>query len=341
MSGPGQRPRLPATERRLAADVAHHVWDRQLSPALVIGDGDVVTLETNDVSDHQIRRGDPVTVVTQLDRSRTYPLTGPIYIDGAHPGDVLAVEVVDVATASWGWTAIFPQRGLLPDDFPGPYIRYTSLADGAAEFLPGIRLDLAPFFGTIGVAPDRSGPIPVRPPHEGGGNIDTRQLVRGSVLYLPVLVEGALLSAGDGHAVQGDGEVCLTAIECDLSAQLRVRVIRGRSLPPATYQFLSPSLGSQPANGGTAAYGSSASGPDLKENARNAVRGLVEWLQREHDLAAEDAYLLCSLAAELRISQIVNEPNFCVTALLPLSIFNLPPPSGGSVFPSPRLRGGG
>ncbi len=321
---------MPATERRLVAKIPHHVWDRQLSPALVIGDGDVVTLETNDVSDHQIRRGDPARVVTELDRSRTYPLTGPIYVEGARRGDILAVEVLEVETASWGWTAILPERGLLPDDFRQPYIRYSALADGVVEFLPGIHLVQAPFFGTIGVAPDRSGPIPVRPPHEGGGNIDTRQLSRGSILYLPVLVEGALLSAGDGHAVQGDGEVCLTAIECDLSAQLRLRVIRGRSLPPSTYQFLSPRGDSLPRDGGPVAFGSSASGPDLRENARNAVRGLIEWLQREHDLSAEDAYLLCSLAAELRISQIVNEPNFCVTALLPLAI-----------FPSPRSRGEG
>ena len=290
---------------------------------LTVGDGEVVTLETQDVSGHQVHRGDPAQVVSELDRSRTYPLSGPIFVKGARRGDVLAVEILEAAPAPWGWTAIFPNRGLLPDDFPGPYIRYSQLGGDRVDFLPGISLPLQPFFGTIGVAPDREGPIPIRPPHEGGGNIDTRQLSCGSILYLPVLVDGALLSAGDGHAVQGDGEVCLTAIECDLTVTVRVRVVKDRSLPAHTYQFMAADANLPLGRDGTAAcVGSAASGPDLKENARNAVRGLIDWVQREHHLSAEDAYLLCSLAADLRISQIVNEPNFCVTATLPISVFD-------------------
>ncbi len=316
-----------AAKHRISGDHPHHAWDRTLTPAVRIKAGDVITLETQDVSGHQVHRGDPASVVTELDRTRTYPLSGPVFVDGAHPGDVLAIDILEVEPASWGWTAIFPNRGLLPDDFPGPYIRFSDLTGTGIEFLPGITLPRSPFFGTIGVAPDRPGPVAVRPPHEGGGNIDTRQLTAGATLFLPVLVEGALLSAGDGHAVQGEGEVCLTAIECDLVATIRVNVLADRALASHTYQFTAPRA-NLPADGtaGTSAdgrcFGSSASGPDLRENARNAVRGLIEWMQREHQLAGEDAYLLCSLAADLRISQLVNEPNWCVTALLPLSIFH-------------------
>ena len=289
-------------------------------------------LQTQEVSGGQVRYGAPATVVAQLDRSRTYPLTGPVYVDGARPGDMLAVEMLDLAPGDWGWTAIFPGRGLLPEDFPNPYIRYFKLGGRTrVEFRPGIWVPLAPFCGTIGVAPDEPGPIPVRPPHQGGGNIDTRQLTRGSILYLPVLVEGALFSVGDGHAAQGDGEVCVTGIECDMTVTVRLSVVKDRSLRPRTYQLLAPSDPTPPAS---KRFGSSATGPDLKDDARNAVRGLIDWLVREKQVAREDAYLLCSLAADLRISQIVNEPNYTVTALLPLSLFEAEPKS-----PSP-LRGG-
>ena len=309
----------PLTGEGRSGDSIHYSWDRQLPPAITVEDGAVLEIETRDVYDGQLRYGDPAERLSEIDRTRAYPLTGPIFVEGTHPGDVLAIEMLDVQAGTWGWTAILPGRGLLPDDFPNPYVRYSTMRDGQVEFLTGLALSAAPFLGTIGVTPGRPGPIPVRPPHEGGGNIDTRQLGRGSTLYLPVLVEGALLSMGDGHAVQGDGEVCLTAVECELKAEIRLRIVRDHSVRPHTYQFTTTEANAS--TGGGRSFGSSASGPDLLENARNAIRALISWLQREHDLSAEDAYLLCSLAAELRISQLVNDPNSCVTALMPLSIF--------------------
>jgi acetamidase/formamidase len=311
---------VQATEHRLTQQHRHFQWDRRLPPAIRVRSGDVIRLETQEVSGGQVRPGDPADAVVRMDRSRVYPLTGPIYVEEARPGDVLAIEMLEVSTGTWGWTANIPGRGLLADEFPDPYIRYFRLDGGAAvPFADGITLPLAPFFGTIGVAPDVDGPLPVRPPHAGGGNIDTRQLSEGSTLYLPVLNEGGLLSAGDGHAAQGDGEVCVTGIECDLTATIRVSVLRNRSLKPGTYQ-LETVDGQRPQT--TRSIGLSASGPDLKEDARDAVRALIEWLQRERRLSRVDAYLLCSLAADLRISQVVNEPNYCVTALLPLALFD-------------------
>ena len=311
---------MAVTEYRLGSQAPHFVWDRALAPAMRIRSGDVVSLKTQEVSGGQVHPGDPAEAVARFDRSRVYPLTGPIYVDEARPGDVLAIEMLAITQGEWGWTANIPGRGLLADEFPDPYIRYFELhGRTAVPFRDGITVPLAPFPGTIGVAPDVDGPIPVRPPHQGGGNIDTRQLTAGSTLYLPVLNEGALLSVGDGHAAQADGEVCVTGIECDLTLTMRVSVVTGRSLPAHTYQLRTAGPVTPPA---APSYGSSASGPDLKENARGAVRGLVDWLQREHGLTRVDAYLLCSLVADLRISQLVNEPNFCVTALLPLAIFD-------------------
>ncbi len=309
-----------ATEHRLSAQPPHFTWDRALAPAIRVQSGDVIRLETQEVSGGQVHPGDPADIVARMDRRRVYPLTGPVYVEDARPGDVLVIQILEISAGRWGWTANIPGRGLLADEFPEPYIRYFEL-DGrtSVPFTDGITLPVAPFPGTIGVAPDEDGPIPVRPPHRGGGNIDTRQLTVGTTLYLPVLNEGALLSVGDGHAVQGDGEVCVTAIECDLSLTVRVSVLRDRSLPPGTYQLQTADGARMPVGPW---FGSSASGPDLKADARGAVRGLIDWLRREHQLTREDAYLLCSLAAELRISQVVNEPNFCVTALLPLSIFD-------------------
>jgi acetamidase/formamidase len=277
------------------------------------------------VSGGQVRFGAPAQVVAQLDRSRVYPLTGPICVEAARPGDVLAIDMLQLVPGEWGWTANIPGRGLLADDFPDPYIRYFELGHRrVVEFAPGVSIPLAPFCGTIGVAPDAPGPVPVRPPHAGGGNIDTRQLIRGSTLYLPVQVEGALLSVGDGHAAQADGEVCVTGIECDMTVTVRLTLIKDWPLRPAQYQMLTPEQERPPGRW----YGSSASGPDLKEDARNAVRGLIDWLEREQSLGREDAYLLCSLAADLHLSQVVNDPNYCVTAMLPLSIFE-PPAAGG------------
>jgi acetamidase/formamidase len=309
-----------AADHRLGREARHFQWDRGLSPAATVRSGDVIRLETQEVSGGQVQVGAPAEMVARLDRSRFYPLTGPVYVEGAVPGNVLKVEMLEIRPGGWGWTANFPGRGLLPDDFPDPYIRYFDL-DGRTEvaFAPGVTLPLDPFCGTIGVAADEAGPLPVRPPHAGGGNIDTRQLVEGSTLYLPVLVDGALLSVGDGHAAQGDGEVCLTAIECDLTVTVRLSLLTGHSLSPHTYQTLSAPV-RDPSR--MQRFGSSATGPDLMENARNAVRGLIDWLVRQHGLGREDAYLLCSLAADLHISQLVNDPNYGVTAWLPLSIFD-------------------
>jgi acetamidase/formamidase len=221
--------------------------------------------------------------------------------------------------ADWGWTASIPGFGLLADEFPEPALRITSIpATGRAEFLPGIRVPFIPFCGEIGVAPE-TGPRSTIPPDRHGGYMDTRHLTAGSTLFLPVFQPGARLSMGDGHAAQGDGEVCGTAIETPMVAT--VRLTARPDLHLTAPEFLT-AAGAQADTPIGRRYATDGIGPDLLEAARDAVRRMIDWLGREHGLTAVDAYLLCSVAIDLRISEIVDMPNYVVTAHCPLSIFD-------------------
>ena len=312
---------LPAVKvHTVRRDAVHFRWDRTIAPAAVVGSGEVVMLSTREVSGGQVKPGDPAAVLRSLDPNKNYPLAGPISVEGAKPGDVLEVEFLELTPAGWGWTAILPGRGLLSDEFNEPYIRHFELGDGDTTRLTDhVFIPLAPFCGTIGVAPDRVEPLPIRPPQEGAGNIDDRRLVVGTKLYLPVLVEGALLSVGDCHAAQGDGEVCVTGIECDMRVTLRLTLKKDRRVEPWTYQVAIPARLAVPQ---PAAFCVAASGPDLMEDARSAIRGLIRWLVDEHGLSREDAYVLCSLSADLKVGQVVNAPNWTVSACLPLAVFD-------------------
>jgi acetamidase/formamidase len=174
----------------------------------------------------------------------------------------------------------------------------------------------------MGVATDESGPIDVLPPTKGAGNVDTRHLTAGTKLYLPVFVPGGMFSAGDCHAAQGDGEVCVTGIECPMTFSLRFGVVKGGAPRPWSYHFLTPAQPLQPRSDAAGYHSVCALGPDLMENARNAVRYTIDWLVADHALSREDAYILCSLAGDLRISQIVDQPNWGVSFYLPLSVFS-------------------
>jgi acetamidase/formamidase len=234
---------------------------------------------------------------------------------GARPGDTLVVDVLDVRPAAWGWTSLGPRGGLLPTDFPDPYLRIWDLADGRfARGLAGVRVPLAPFCGVMGVALAAPGSHSTVPPRRVGGNMDVRQLTAGTTLYLPVEVEGALFSLGDAHGAQGDGEVCMTAIEMDSTTRLRF----GLSHTPIAEPQLR--LAGPPTSIGGPYHGCTAHAPDLMDAARNATRYLIEWLGREARLSPEDAYALSSVVAELRLSQVVDAPNWTVTAFFPLAV---------------------
>ena len=310
-------------EHRVGRDQIHYKWDKANRPAVEVDPGDVVHFDTEEVTSGQIKKGDPAAKLTQLDFDRLYPLGGPVYVKGAQPGDVLEVEILDLKPGAWGWTGLIPGLGLLAADFPEPYIRYFDLGDReSTELRHDIHIPLAPFCGTMGVATDAEGPVDVLPPTKGAGNIDTRHLTAGARLYLPVYVPGALFSAGDCHGAQGDGEVCVTGIECPMTFSLRFGVIKAGHMRPWSYQFVTPAKPLQPKSDAKGYHAVTALGPDLMEDAQNAVRDTIAWLARDKKLSREDAYVLCSLAGDLRISQIVDQPNWGVSFYLPLSVFD-------------------
>jgi acetamidase/formamidase len=305
-------------------DEVHFTWDTGNAPVITIADGDTVVFETRDVSDNQIGPDSDTSVVAGLDWARVYPLAGPVHVEGAQPGDTLAVDILDIHTKGWGWTAILPELGLLPEDFPDPYLRVFDLTLGdTVYFREDIAIPLTPFMGTMGVCPADASAQAVMPPGTFGGNMDTRQLVAGTTLYLPVQVEGALFSTGDAHGCQGDGEICVTGLEAPMYATMRFRVEKGRSIPSAQYHTQPGSLTRHVDLG--AWYGTTGLGGDLYAAAQDATRAMIDHLTADYGLSREDAYLLCSLVVDLKISEIVDAGVFIVSALLPESIFTQGP----------------
>jgi acetamidase/formamidase len=302
----------------ITRDRFHLAWDPAIPPIETVADGDLVEFDLLDASGGQITADSTVEDLGRLDFSRVDQVNGPIAVAGAEPGDTLQIELLEFEPANWGWTAAIPGFGLLTDEFPDPYLRITTVPGGAgarAEFLPGVRVPIVPFCGEVGVAPE-TGPRSTIPPDTHGGNMDTRHLTAGSTLFLPVFHEGARLSMGDGHAAQGDGEVCGTAIETPMRALVRLTV--RKDLQVTAPEFLTADLPATPAG---RRYATDGVGPDLLGAARDAVRRMIDWLGREHGIAAIDAYLLTSVGIDLRISEIVDMPNYVVTAHCPLSIF--------------------
>ena len=216
---------LDAATIHVSRDQNHLVWDPAIPAVASIGSGEVVELDCLDASFGQLNAESTNETLAKLDFDRVDQVTGPVAVEGAEPGDTLQIDLLEFEPADWGWTASIPGFGLLADDFPDPFYKVTRLEAGAdrVEFWPGIRIPLAPFCGVIGVAPT-AGPLSTIPPDVHGGNMDTRHLVAGSTLFLPVFQPGARLSVGDGHATQGDGEVSGTAIETPMRTRMRLTV---------------------------------------------------------------------------------------------------------------------
>ncbi len=310
----------PRTLHSVREDAFNYVWDNAIDPALEVEPGAVVELQVRDASDEQIRADSGPEDVTRLDFDHVNPVSGPVFVKGAQPGDVLAVELLEFRPPGWGWTALIPGFGLLADEFPEPWLRI-SRVDGAAgrvAWSDEISLPYRPFPGTIGVAPAEPGQHPILPPSRWGGNLDTKHLVVGSTLYLPVGVEGALFSLGDTHAAQGDGEVCGTAIETAMDVVVRLSVRRDFQIDAPQYALPEGGL---PASEQPAYHVCTGVGPDLMEAAKDAVRATIRRLEDERGLGREEAYALCSVAVDLRIHELVDAPNWVVGAFLPGDIF--------------------
>lgn len=296
---------LPVTP----ANIHWGYYDATVPPVLTIASGDRVNVQTMiagglgrlrmlGVSDADLP--DALEAVEKAITSRgpgAHPMTGPIRIQGAEPGDTLEVRMVSIGYMHpFGLNAFAPGGGTIPDDFPYAGLKLLRWTPGATtvQFAPGITLPLAPFFGSVGVAPPpQTGRLSSRPPGWHGGNLDNKDLVAGSTLYLPVHVPGALLSIGDGHALQGHGEVSGTALETSLTGQIEVRLHKGQRLkwPRAETPTHYITMGLN---------------EDLDEANRLAVREMVTFLVETRQLSRDDAYMLCSLAADLHVTQSVD-----------------------------------
>jgi acetamidase/formamidase len=304
------------------ANVHWGYYDARVKPVLKIVSGDTVRVETMVAGGLERLRLAGATeaqipeALKQVENAITdrgpgaHPLTGPIYVDGAEPGDILEVRIQAFEFLHpFGMNGFRPGSGALPDDFP--YARFKLIPidakAGTATFSPGVTLKLAPFWGSIGVAP----PSVIRrlssgPPGSHGGNLDNKELVVGSTLYLPIHVPGALISMGDGHGLQGDGEVTVTALETSLRGTVQIFVRKGKQIrwPRAETPTHYITMGLH---------------PDLNEAARMATREMIDFLVSEKGMSRDDAYMLTSLGVDLHVTQLVDDTKG-IHAMLPKSV---------------------
>ena len=295
-------------EHTLSAEPTHSRWNAALPPRLTISSGDVVNFECQDSSGAQVHPGMSVGEFQQIDRAKIHALTGPVAIEGAEPGDVLQISVLDVRHKGWGWSSVIPGLGFLKERFTEPFLFHWELEPEVTRSLGPAVIPLRPFCGILGVAPAETGEFRTRPPGIFGGNMDVRELASGATLYLPVLQPGALFSCGDAHAAQGDGEVCINGIECPADVSLRFHLHRQQLLA-------GPLVESSPApDDHGAAWVVIESSKDAVEAARCATDRMVDLLASRWGFDPVHAYLLCSVAMHLSFSQVVNEPVFTVSA---------------------------
>ncbi len=300
------------SEHILSAEPTHSVWDRLLEPRLSVQSGDEVQFECVDASGGQVKPGMTAEEFQHIDRTRIHALTGPVWIDGASPGDVLQVDVLTTQHRGWGWSSVIEGLGFLPERFQSPFLFHWSLDGNETRSLSPAVVPVRPFLGVMGVARAEDGRFRTRPPGPFGGNLDVRELCVGSTLYLPVFVPGALFSCGDGHAAQGDGEVCINGIECPLDVTLRFQLHRGQSI---TGPILESSESVAP-DTRSDSWIILETGEDVVSAAKAATGRMIDLLVSRWGFRDVHAYLLCSVAMKLRLSQVVNMPVYTVSAAI-------------------------
>lgn len=297
----------------------HFGWDNTIAPVETIAPGTTLRFECADAANGHFSAGSTAAEIATLDAGQVNPVTGPIAIDGAEPGDAIKVTLGDFEPSGLGWTANIPGFGLLADQFTEPALHMWRYEAGVpALYGPGARVPLKPFTGTIGLAPAEPGRHSIIPPRRVGGNLDVRDLSAGSTLWLPVEVAGGLFSVGDTHAAQGDGEVCGTAIESAMAVTLTFELEKGANL--AFPRFRTPGPVTRH-NDGAGYDVTTGIGPDLMAGARDAVSGMIDLLAAREKMSPVDVYMLCSVAGDLRISCVVDAPNWVVSFYMPRGIF--------------------
>ena len=352
-------------------DKGHNRWHPAIAPVLTVKPGDRVTLETLDAFDGQITERSSAHDILKVDLNLVHPLTGPVRVEGAEVGDLLEVRLVAVEPANFGYTILVPGFGFLRDEFPEPFIVKWRLSGGYAESpdLPGVRIPGAPFPGTIGISPSErllaeivereraaqerggfalppsaAGAVPgiepiasqglrTIPPRETAGNVDIKQLVAGTHLFLPVMEPGALFSIGDAHFAQGDSECCGTAIEMNAAFTVEFGLKKGearrRNLRRAefSHQRYNPPGGLAgprrfyATTGIPVTRGGANRSEDVTLAVRDALLNMIDYLQDKYHYSRQQAYALCSVAVDLKVNELVDVPNALVSAFLPLDIF--------------------
>ena len=300
-------------EHRLNAEPTHSRWNADMEPRLVVESGDTVAFECQDSSGDQVKPGMTLEEFGGIDRGKIHALTGPVAVHGAMPGDVLQVDVVSVEHTGWGWSSVIPGLGFLKERFAEPFLFHWDLEESVTRSLGPAVVPLRPFCGIMGVAPAERGEFRTRPPGVFGGNMDVRELATGATLYLPVQQPGALFSCGDAHAAQGDGEVCINGIECPANVVVRLHLHKGKRLSgPIVESAVSDEVG--------ASWVVVESDVDMVSAAKAATSRMLDLLVEVWGFEPVKAYLLCSVAMKLQISQVVNEPMFTVSAALAKSV---------------------
>jgi len=310
-AAPAEARSIPEARFTLSRDHIHSRFSSTIPPALRVPSGAVVEVFTHEATGGQLDVDSTPEDVANVDWDRVHALTGPIFVETAEPGDVLAVTLHEVEVGDWGWTSHSPGFGFLGDEIEEPWLRTFRIEKGqtSVTFAPGVEIPLRPFPGVIGVAPPTTGLPNTIPPRANGGNMDNKHMTAGTTVYFPVFVEGALLSVGDTHAAQGDGEVCGTGIEAPMRLVLEVNVRKGgRSIPEPEYET-------------DEFYATTAFAETIDEAARKATRHMIDYLVAERGLTEGEAYALASLAGDLKINEVVDVPHVLVSMHVPKAIF--------------------
>ncbi len=296
-------------QHTLTATNTHNKFSNAIAPVLSVKSGAVIEAFTKEASDGQFNMNSTLGALDSLDFEPIHPLTGPVFVEGAQPGDVLKVTLHQIELGDWGWNAIVPGFGFLADTLDVKYLKLYKLGKDCEKvmFTDDIAIKLNPFPGVMGVAPDTSELLNTIPPRANGGNMDDPNMTEGTIMYFPVFVDGGLFSIGDGHAVQGLGEVCGTAIECPLRIVYQVEVLKNKSISEPQYET-------------KAYYATTGFGPTIDEAAKKATLYMVDYLKEEQGLSTEEAYALCSLQGDLQIAEVVDFPNMLVTMHMPKSV---------------------
>ena len=294
----------------LSADQKHNKWSNQIEPVITVASGSVIQAETSEASDGQLHKNATLDDLINIDFGPIHPLTGPVYVEEAEVGDILAVDILKIDLHDYGWQAIVGGFGFLTDRFPNPKLSIHEIdkRNKTITFKDKVKIPLKPFAGVMGVAPNTSEMLSTIPPRENGGNMDDPSMVEGSTIYFPVLVKGALFSIGDAHAVQGLGEVCGTALEAPMTITYRLRVIKDGA-PIKEPQYETDKF-----------YAVTGFGSTIDIATKKAVNYMVDHLTANYDITGEEAYMLCSLVGDLKIAEVVDVPNMLVTMHFPKSI---------------------